>query len=381
MLMPSREELQKARRIVVKVGTSTLNYDTGKLNIEKIELLVRELSDLANQGREIILVSSGAVGAGLERMKQHERPKTIPEKQAMAAVGQGILMHLYEKLFAEYGQTVAQVLLTKENSRRYSQYINSRNALMALLDMKVIPIINENDAVAVDELKIGDNDTLSATVATLVDADALIILSDIDGLYTANPAKDPSARLLHEVKQITPAIEQMAGGAGTSMGTGGMMTKIRAAKIAVNSGITMVIASGSERSIIRRLLKGELLGTVFPAKEVHLKRRKSWLAFGKQLSGDIIVDAGCAKAVLSGSSLLAVGIRRTDGDFDRGSTVRIIAPDGREIARGTVNYSAAVLNVLKGRQTGEFKEILGRLGIACPVCDEAVHRDNMVLMI
>ena len=187
--MLPRQELTKAKRIVIKVGTSTLNYDTGKLNISRIEHLVRELSDLANQGKEIILVSSGAVGAGLERMKKNTRPASIPEKQAMAAVGQGILMHIYEKLFAEYDQIVAQVLLTKENSRQYSQYINSRNALMALLSMGVIPIINENDAVAVDELKIGDNDTLSATVATLVDADALIILSDIDGLYTANPRK------------------------------------------------------------------------------------------------------------------------------------------------------------------------------------------------
>ena len=271
--MSSREQLQQAKRIIVKVGTSTLNYATGKLNIEKIELLVRELSDLANQGREIILVSSGAVGAGLERMKMKERPKTIPEKQALAAVGQGILMHLYEKLFAEYGQTVAQVLLTKENSRQYSQFINSRNALLTLLNMGVIPIINENDAVAVDELKIGDNDTLSATVATLVDADTLIILSDIDGLYTANPAKDKNARLLDEVTHITAEIEKMAGGAGTSMGTGGMSTKIKAAKIAVNSGTTMVIASGAQRNILRRLLSGEVLGTIFPAKEVHLKRR------------------------------------------------------------------------------------------------------------
>ena len=187
--MLPRQELTKAKRIVIKVGTSTLNYNTGKLNISRIEHLVRELSDLANQGKEIILVSSGAVGAGLERMKKN-LDQQVFRKQAMAAVGQGILMHIYEKLFAEYDQIVAQVLLTKENSRQYSQYINSRNALMALLSMGVIPIINENDAVAVDELKIGDNDTLSATVATLVDADALIILSDIDGLYTANPSKD-----------------------------------------------------------------------------------------------------------------------------------------------------------------------------------------------
>lgn len=376
--MLPRQELTKAKRIVVKVGTSTLNYDTEKLNISRIEHLVRELSDLANQGKEIILVSSGAVGAGLERMKKTSRPATIPEKQAMAAVGQGILMHIYEKLFAEYDQVVAQVLLTKENSRQYSQYINSRNALMALLSMGVIPIINENDAVAVDELKIGDNDTLSATVATLVDADVLIILSDIDGLYTANPSKDKNAKLLHEVAQITPEIENMAGGAGTSMGTGGMSTKIKAAKIAINSGSTMVIASGSEPDVLRRLLKGEELGTIFPAKEIHLKQRKSWLAFGKQIAGDIIVDSGCEQAVLSGSSLLAVGILSIAGDFKQGNTVRILSQSGREIARGSVNYSSDVLQKLKGLHSNEFKNILLDNS---PIFDEAVHRDNMVIMV
>ena len=377
--MSSREQLQQAKRIIVKVGTSTLNYATGKLNIEKIELLVRELSDLANQGREIILVSSGAVGAGLERMKKNERPKTIPEKQALAAVGQGILMHLYEKLFAEYGQTVAQVLLTKENSRQYSQFINSRNALLTLLAMGVIPIINENDAVAVDELKIGDNDTLSATVATLVDADTLIILSDIDGLYTANPAKDKNARLLYEVAHITPEIDTMAGGAGSSMGTGGMSTKIKAAKIAVNSGTTMVIASGSERNILRRLLAGELLGTIFPAKEIHLKRRKSWLAFGKPICGDIIVDEGCKRAVLAGSSLLAAGIKSVNGDFAVGNTVRIITQDGSEIARGSVNYDTEALQKIQGHHTNEFKSLLQDTNY--PLSKEVVHRDNMVIMI
>lgn len=376
--MLSRQELTKAKRIVVKVGTSTLNYDTGKLNISRIEQLIRELADLSNQGREIILVSSGAVGAGLERMKKAQRPSSIPEKQALAAVGQGILMHIYEKLFAEYGQIVAQVLLTKENSRQYSQYINSRNALMALLSMGVIPIINENDAVAVDELKIGDNDTLSATVATLVDADALIILSDIDGLYTANPAKDKNAKLLSEVIDITPEIEQMAGGAGTAMGTGGMSTKIKAAKIARNSGTTMVIASGSENNILRRLLKGEILGTIFPAKESHLKQRKSWLAFGKQIAGDIIIDKGCEAAVLSGSSLLAVGITAIEGDFEIGNTVRVLSTSGQEIARGSVNYSSIALDKIKGLHSNDFKDILPT---AINLSDEVIHRDNMVIMI
>ena len=219
---------------------------------------------------------------------------------------------------------------------------------------------------------------MSATVATLVDADALIILSDIDGLYTANPSKDKNAKLLHEVPHITPEIENMAGGAGTSMGTGGMSTKIKAAKITINSGCTMVIASGSEHDVLRRLLKGEELGTIFPAKETHLKQRKSWLAFGKQIAGDIIVDEGCEKAVLSGSSLLAVGILAIAGEFKQGNTVRILSQSSREIARGSVNYSSQTLQKLKGLHSNEFKNILLDNS---PIFDEAVHRDNMVIMV
>ena len=221
--MFKRNEIKNAVRVVVKIGTSTLTYNNGKLNLFRIEKLVRELADLANQGKEIILVTSGAVGAGLDRLGSTERPKTIPEKQAVAAIGQGILMHMYEKLFAEYGQIVAQVLLTRENSVKHKLYINSRNTLLTLLKMGVIPVINENDAIAIDELKIGDNDTLSATVATIVDADLLIILSDIEGVFTANPQNDPTAQLIEEITDITPEIEELAGGAGSKLGTGGIL--------------------------------------------------------------------------------------------------------------------------------------------------------------
>lgn len=375
--MNTREELVKAKRIVVKVGTSTLTHRTGKLNFYRIEKLVRELSDLANQGKEIILVTSGAVGAGIDRLGLKERPKSIPEKQALAAIGQGILMHTYEKLFGEYGQTVAQVLLTRENSVKHNQYMNSRNALLTLLKLGVIPVINENDAVAVDELKIGDNDTLSATVATLVDADVLIILSDIEGVYTANPQTDQSAVLIDEIDDITPEIETLAGGAGSKLGTGGMYTKIQAAKIAVNSGVAMVIASGSRDGIVRDVLEGKLFGTVFPAKECHLKVKKSWLAFGTRIAGDIVVDDGCMQAVLKdGSSLLAAGIISAEGDFDGGNTVRVLSLTGREIARGTVNYSADELKKIIGKSTKQFSEIL-----AGKLYDEVIHRDNMVLMV
>lgn len=372
-----REQLINARRIVVKVGTSTLTYGTGKLNYQRIEKLARTLADLANQGKQIVLVTSGAVAAGMERAGLDTKPSSIPRKQALAAVGQGILMHVYEKLFGEYGQTVAQVLLTRENSIRHNQYINSRNALLTLLEMEIIPIVNENDAISVDELKIGDNDTLSAIVATLIDADALIILSDIKGLYTANPQNDPTAELIEEIREITPEVEHLAGGAGSTLGTGGMFTKIQAAKIAVSSGVAMVIASGDNPEIIRDVLAGKPEGTIFYAKESHLKLKKSWLAFGKCIQGDIVVDQGCAKAMVNdGSSLLAAGVVNVYGDFTAGNTVRVLDDTGREIARGIVNYDAATITRIRGKNS----QTIGVLLRSDSNKNEVIHRDNMVLM-
>lgn len=372
-----RTGLKEAKRIVVKVGTSTITYPTGKMNLGRMEKLVRELTDLANQGREIVLVTSGAIAVGMDRMGKKKRPRSIPQRQALAAVGQGALMHAYGSLFAAYGRTAGQVLLTKENSRRHHQYTNSRNALKAMLAMGVIPVVNENDAVAVDEVKIGDNDTLSATVATLMDADVLIILSDVDGLYTANPATDKKARLIPEVREITPDIEKLAGGAGSAAGTGGMRTKIEAAKIATRSGVTMVVASGEEDGTIRIVLNGEAVGTLFPAREEHLKARKSWLAFGRNIAGDLVVDDGCAKAMLTGGkSLLAAGLVSVEGEFAAKSTVRVLTQEGREIARGIVNYDAVSLRRIAGRHTDEIAAIL-----AAPVFSEVIHRDNMVLMV
>lgn len=372
-----RTGLKEAKRIVVKVGTSTITYPTGKMNLGRMEKLVRELTDLANQGREIVLVTSGAIAVGMDRMGKKKRPRSIPQRQALAAVGQGALMHAYGSLFAAYGRMAGQVLLTKENSRRHHQYTNSRNALKAMLAMGVIPVVNENDAVAVDEVKIGDNDTLSATVATLVDADVLIILSDVDGLYTANPATDKKAHLIPEVREITLDIEKLAGGTGSAAGTGGMRTKIEAAKIATRSGVTMVIASGEEDGVIRTVLNGEAVGTLFPAREEHLKARKSWLAFGRNIAGDLVVDDGCAEAMLTGGkSLLAAGLVSVEGAFAAKSTVRVLTQEGREIARGIVNYDAVSLRRIAGRRTDEIAAIL-----AAPVFSEVIHRDNMVLMV
>lgn len=261
-----REKLKSARRIVVKVGTSTLSYgERGKfkLNLYRIEHLVRELADLHNAGKEIILVTSGAIAAGIGKLGLQEKPQTIPENQALAAIGQGVLMHIYEKFFGEYGQTMAQLLLTKDTAGDKHARSNARNSLKALLNMNVIPVINENDAVATDEIRIGDNDNLSAMVAEMIEAEVLIILTDIDGLFDGNPKFDTNAKIIHEVAEITPEIEKIAGGAGTKIGTGGMFTKIQAAKIAVKHGINMLIINGQEIGNLRRALNGEEIGTIF----------------------------------------------------------------------------------------------------------------------
>lgn len=375
--MLTRSNIPTAKRIVIKVGTSTLSHSTGKLNFQRIEKLVRELADLANQGKEIILVTSGAVSAGMDRLGLKEKPKTIPEKQAAAAVGQGILLHTYEKIFGEYGQIVAQVLLTREDSVNRKRYANSRNTLLTLLSMGVIPIINENDAVAVDELKIGDNDTLSAMVASIVDADVLIILSDVEGVFTANPQSDPTAALIPEISDITPELEDLAGGPGSMRGTGGMYTKIQAAKIAVNSGVVMVIASGFRDGVVREVLSGSNVGTLFLSKESRLHIRKRWLAFGARIRGSVVVDKGCEQAIVTtGSSLLPAGIIEVEGEFEQGSTIRVLNSEGREIARGVVNYGSDDVRKIAGVRTQDIIEKLGS-----KLYDEVIHRDNMVVLV
>jgi len=373
--MLTRSALVSARRVVVKVGTSTLTYANGKLNFLRIERLVRELSDLANAGRHIILVTSGAVGIGAEKLGLKERPKTIREKQAAAAVGQGLLMHVYEKLFGEYGQTVGQVLLTRDDYVNRKRYINSRNTFLTLLEMGVIPIVNENDAVAVDELKIGDNDTLSAMVGGIVDADALIILSDVEGVFAENPQTNPNAPLIREITTIGPELERICGGPGSAAGTGGMHTKIEAARIAVNSGMIMVIASGARDGVIRDILTGAEVGTVFLPTGNRPRFRKRWLAFGARMRGAIVVDKGCEHAIQTGgSSLLAAGVVSVTGSFEAGDTVRVVNCAGREIGRGIVNYSAADIAKIAGMHTGQIADIIGHKPY-----DEIIHRDNMVI--
>ena len=372
-----RAKIAEAKRVVVKVGTSTITYSNGKINYEKIEKLARIMTDLQNQGKEMILVSSGAGAAGVGRLGLDAKPSTIPGKQACAAVGQGILMHIYERLFGEYGQVVAQVLLTKADMVNRHSYANARNALQEMISWGVIPIINENDVVAIDEFKIGDNDNLSALVASLADADLDILLSDIDGLYTANPKTHPEAKLVSVVEEVTPAIEATAGGVGSKNATGGMLTKLQAAKNALSAGIALVIANGENLEVLRRIMKGEPVGTLFVPRENHLRFRNQWLAFGSKISGQLIVDDGLAKALRQkGScSILPVGITRVEGNFDSGDTVSVLDQEGHELARGMTNYSAEDLELIKGCKTGQIEEKIGYKHY-----DEVIHRDNLVVL-
>lgn len=371
----NRDGLSGIKRVVVKVGSSSITHPTGKLNFAQVERLVRQLADLHNQDYQVILVSSGAVGAGMGKLGLKQRPKNIPEKQALAAVGQGLLMHMYEKMFAEYGQTVAQILLTKEDMADRRRFLNARTALLTLLNFGVIPIINENDTVAVEEIKFGDNDTLSAMVASLADADLLVILSDIDGLYTANPHSDSTAQLISLVEEITPEIEQIAGGAGSGLGTGGMVTKLQAAKIAMNSGVAMVIGHGRDEGILGKIVAGEEVGTLFMPKESPLHCKKRWIAFGSNIQGKLIIDDGAQEVLQkAGKSLLAIGITDVQGSFDMGNAVGVYNYNGLEIARGIVNYSSCEIEKIKGVRTTEIASILGYKDY-----DEVIHRDNLVL--
>ncbi|RPF47132.1 glutamate 5-kinase [Thermodesulfitimonas autotrophica] len=373
--MARKREFGHVKRIVIKVGTSSLTHKTGKLNLGQMEKLVREMADLYNEGRELLLVTSGAVGAGMGRLGWKTRPKTIPEKQACAAVGQGLLLQVYENFFSQYGITVGQVLLTRDDFADRRRFLNARNTLLTLLRLGILPIINENDTVAVDEIRFGDNDTLSALVTNLIDAEMLLILSDVDGLYTADPRKDPAARFIPEVEKITPELEAVAGGAGSATGSGGMVTKFQAAQIVGQAGAVMVIAAAAADNVLRRVLAGEEIGTVFWPAERHLKGRKRWILFGTTVQGKIYVDEGAARALCEdGRSLLPSGIVGVEGDFEAGHAVSIIAPGGREIARGLVNYAAAEVDRMKGLKTREIAALMGQQPY-----DEVVHRDNLVL--
>jgi glutamate 5-kinase len=364
--------------IVVKLGTSTLTAGTSSLSAMRMVELVRQMAGLHRQGCKLVLVSSGAIAAGRERLAFPELPKDIPAKQMLAAVGQPRLMALYEQLFDIYKVTVAQVLLTRTDLADRRRYLNSRNTLSALFSQRVIPIINENDTVATDEIRVGDNDNLSALVANLIEADLLVMLTDQAGLFSADPRTDPDAKLIQDI--LSPVIPQSAwdavGGSAGKLGTGGMFTKLQAADLARRSGTTVVIASGEEDNVLTRLVNGEKLGTRFSPLASTLEGRKRYiLAGGNRLPGVLVVDAGAVRALRKGSSLLPVGVKAVKGDFDCGDTVKVVDSSGSEIARGLVNFSATDLGRIAGKQSGEIEAILG-----ADYDDEVIHRNNLVLM-
>ncbi|MFW6266836.1 MAG: glutamate 5-kinase [Halanaerobium sp.] len=370
----------KFKRIVVKVGSSSLTNQNGKLNFTQLDALSRQLVDLKNQGREILLVSSGAVAAGMGELGYAKKPGSIPEQQACAAVGQGLLVGIYNKFFREYGAKSAQILLTSSDLENRNRYLNAFNTLQTLIEHGVIPVINENDTVVTKEIKVGDNDTLAARVSGLVEADLLINLSDVAGLYNGNPNRDrDNLKLISKVENITAEIEKMAGGKGSSFGTGGMETKIEAAKIAVNSGVQMIIGPGKEKNSLLKIVEMAEdsrfdLGTTFLTAKERLSKRKQWLNFNLPPLGKIIVDQGAAAALVRrGKSLLPGGIVEIEGEFSSGDPVTI-SDGSQEIGKGIVNYNSDEIEKIKGAHSNEIKEILGYFNKS-----EVIHRDNMVI--
>ncbi|MDE2604730.1 MAG: glutamate 5-kinase [Burkholderiales bacterium] len=367
--------LREARRIVVKVGSSLVTNEGRGLDEGAIGEWSRQLAALAGQGREVIMVSSGAIAEGMKRLGWTTRPQELDKLQAAAAVGQMGLAQMYETKLREQGMASAQVLLTHADLADRERYLNARSTLLTLLGLRVVPVINENDTVVNDEIKFGDNDTLGALVANLVEADLLVILTDQKGLYSADPRKDPLARFIREARAGDPALEQMAGGAGSSIGKGGMITKVLAAKRAAGSGASTVIAWGRENDCLLRLACGEIIGTLLVAPTQKNQARKRWMADQLQLRGSVTVDEGAATKLRSeGKSLLPIGMTAVEGDFSRGEVIAVRDPAGQEIARGLANYAAAEARLLCRRPSGEIEKLLGYM--AEP---EMIHRTNLVV--
>ena len=375
LTIDAQQSLRKARRIVVKVGSSLVTNEGRGLHEEAIAQWCEQLAALVKDGREVVMVSSGAIAEGMKRLGWATRPKDVSQQQAAAAVGQMGLVQMYETKLRDQGLTSAQVLLTHADLADRERYLNARSTLLTLLSHKVIPVINENDTVVNDEIKFGDNDTLGALVANLVDADLYVILTDQKGLYTADPRKDPAAEFVHIAKAGDPSLEKMAGGAGSSIGKGGMITKILAAKRAAGSGASTVIAWGREPNALIRLSQGELIGTLLVAQTAKQQARKQWMADHLQLAGSVTVDAGAATRLQGGKvSLLPVGMTAVQGDFSRGAVIAIVDTQGNEIARGLANYAAAEARLICRKASSEFEALLGYTAES-----EMVHRDNLVL--
>ena len=371
-----RKVLGGVKRIVVKVGSSILASVEKGLHYEAFSHLTKEISDLKRQGYEIVLVSSGAIAAGMEKLGYKTRPQAITQKQATAAVGQTRLMNIYENYFSRYQQMVAQVLLTHDDLSHRRRFLNARNTLLTLLELGIIPIINENDTVVVDEIKFGDNDNLSALITNLVGADLLIILTDIEGLCDSDPRVNPNARCIPLVEDIDVNMEGIIGETKSEMSVGGMISKIQAAKKASRFGIPTVVARGTKDRILHQILKGKEIGTLILSTGEALSSRKHWIAFNPKPKGDIIVDDGAKKAILQrGKSLLPSGVVKIKGIFDRGDLVSCLGPRGKEFARGLVNYSATELEKIKGHRSDQIESTLGY-----KYSDEVIHRDDLVVL-
>ncbi|MEW6375649.1 MAG: glutamate 5-kinase [Thermodesulfobacteriota bacterium] len=371
-----RETLDKVRRIVVKVGSSILASVGKGLHHEVFSHLAREISELKRQGYEIVLVSSGAIAAGMEKLGYKTRPQSITQKQATAAVGQSRLINIYEGQFSRYQQMVAQILLTHDDLSHRRRFLNARNTLLALLELGIIPIINENDTVVVDEIKFGDNDNLSALITNLIEADLLIILTNIEGLCDADPKVNPQARCIPLVEDIDTDMEGIAGETTSEMSVGGMLSKIQAAQKVARFGIPTVVACGTKKEVLHQILKGKEIGTLILPKMEALSSRKHWIAFNLKPQGDIIVDEGAKKALVQkGKSLLPSGVVKVRGFFDRGDSVSCIGPRGKEFARGLVNYSTSELEKIKGLRSEQIEKVLGY-----KYSDEVIHRDDLVVL-
>ena len=372
----SRAVLRDARRIVVKVGSSLVTNEGRGVDAQAIGNWCRQLAALASQGREVVMVSSGAIAEGMKRLAWKTRPHELPRLQAAAAVGQMGLAHMYETQLSHLGLRSAQVLLTHADLADRERYLNARSTLLTLLALKVVPVVNENDTVVNDEIKFGDNDTLGALVANLVEADALVILTDQRGLYASDPRREPAARFIDQAVAGDPELERMAGGVGSAIGRGGMITKVLAAKRAAGSGASTVIAWGGEPDVLVRLASGESIGTSLWAKTPKLAARKQWMADHLQLRGAVTIDSGAAQKLRDeGKSLLPIGVVATEGDFARGDVIAVRAQGGAEIARGLANYSAPETRLIARKPSSQIEAALGYAGEP-----ELIHRDNLVLL-
>lgn len=365
------------QRIIVKLGTSTLTGGSRSLSLPRMVDLARQMSILHSQGVEVALVSSGAIAAGRERLSYPQLPKDIPAKQMLAAVGQPRLMAVWEQLFGLYGVPVGQVLFTRADLADRRRYLNARNTFETLLKQGVVPIVNENDTVATEEIRFGDNDNLSAQVANLVEADLLVLLTDQEGLYTADPRANPAAELIHEVGPgpFSEALWLSAGGSVTGLGTGGMTTKLQAADLARRSGAVVVIASGAEPDVLTRLAGGEAIGTRLAPSANKLEGRKRYILSGSRYAGEIVIDAGAVRALSRSGSLLPAGVASVEGSFERGDTVRVLNPEHRPVAAGLSSYPSTDLAQILGRHSDEIETVLGYT-----FGDEVIHRNNMILL-